>query len=98
MNRPGSDFSVPIRLQVDDLYPKRLEATWAKNNRLSTSSRLMTLLFIFVYYDSVVVLRVALGLVKLLDRIFTSESHQKCVTFCDDTTLWSNSIELREPT
>src|SRR6218665_2090154 len=40
--RPGSDFSVPIRPQVDDLYPKRVEATWAKNNRLSTSSRLLT--------------------------------------------------------
>src|SRR6218665_3377453 len=51
--RPGSDFSVPIRphlvqkvtpsrFQVDDLYLKRLEATWAKNNRLSTTSRLLT--------------------------------------------------------
>jgi len=47
--RPGSYFSMPIRPhlvqkwpQVDDLYLKRLEETWAKNNRLSTSSRLFT--------------------------------------------------------
>ena len=31
----------PSRLQVDDFYIKRLEANWATNNRLSTSSRLL---------------------------------------------------------
>ena len=58
-SRPGSYFSVPIRPhlvqkrpQVDDLYLKRLEATWAKN-WLSTSSRLLT-------WHSVVYLRLGL--------------------------------------
>ena len=38
---PGTKVT-PSRLQIDDLCPKRLEATWAKTNRLSTSSRLLT--------------------------------------------------------
>src|SRR6218665_99314 len=99
----GIDLGVTLVCQSDPTWYKsdpkstssRLEATWAKNNRLSTSSRLRidlhgTLLFTFVYYDSIVRSYTASIRVSVVIR---QNFHLRVTSqICNLMTLWSNSI------